>query len=330
MSFKLVQDKNILIDNGNDVEFAVDPVLARTTKAINLVTHAHLDHIKVSKSTADNLFLGTKPTIEVMQELFDHEFNFDYINYNKKLKYGDMEINFRDSGHVLGSASIDFLVDGNKVSITSDLNIDEDLITMPAIPEETDHLIIESTYGTKETNFPDRDEELKKLVGWLHSNIINNKKPILLAYSFGKAQELIKLINNETDFYIGVNERTNNIADIYNKNGIELKNYFKLNGNLNECDILILPPNLVYNRNFMLALEYNKVKPSFASITGQSFRSGTNFKISNHSDISKLLGYIQDCNPKKVYTYHGDAEGFAKIIYNILGIKGEPLKNINF
>lgn len=323
MSLNFNYDCGIKVCN-NTFEFSIDPIKFKETSDINFVTHAHRDHINITKKCVDKTYIGTKGTIDVMSTYFN-DFQSQIVDYKDKLKIDDITFEFKNSGHVFGSYFLNIYAD-QKITVTADINNVDTILTNAIKPEDTDILLIESTYGLESANFPNRKESYEEFIKWIALNIINNKLPVILGYSFGKTQEIIGLINKSFDFKIGLLEQAYNITNCHVKNNIKLRNYEKLNGNIKEVDILILP-NSVIKRETIEALEYSsKKKLAFASVTGHDFTFGKNFKISDHADCKGLLEFVEQCNPKKVYTYHGHAKELSDLITKKLKIKSEPLK----
>lgn len=323
MSLTFTHENGIKVSNST-FQFSIDPIKTKETSDINFVTHAHRDHINITTKTKEKNYIVTNTTADVMKTYFS-DFNQEIINYKDKIKIDDVEFEFKNSGHVAGSYLLN-IYDDQKITVTGDLNDVDTMLTRAAEPENTDILVIESTYGKLSQKFPLRKQAYEDFIKWLTLSIINNKMPVIQAYSFGKAQEIIALINNSFDFNIGLTESAFDITNAHTRNNIKLKNYFNLNGNIKDMDVLILP-NVNLGKDMIQGLEYSAKKPlAFASVTGQDFSFGKNFKISDHADCNGLLNFVEACNPKQVYTYHGHSKELAELIESKLKIKAEPLK----
>ena len=46
--------------------------------------------------------------------------------------------------------------------------------------------------------------------------------------------------------------------------------------------------------------------------------------LSDHCDYNDLISVVKKCNPEKVYTFHGFAEGFAQNL-RLIGFDADPL-----
>ena len=49
------------------------------------------------------------------------------------------------------------------------------------------------------------------------------------------------------------------------------------------------------------------------------------FPISDHSDFGGTMKFIEECEPKQVYTVHGSTKELAKQVEKKLGINARPL-----
>ncbi len=311
-----------ILGNYFDTDFSIDSI--RKNSSIGFITHAHKDHIT---SNYVNDVLLTQATLDIMK-VYGITPKSKTLEYNKKYKLDDLEYKIINSGHVLGSYSLILEYNGTKINITSDINTLPTTVTKETKIEDCDILIIESTYGSQKDIFPDKDKEYKKLLNWLTLNKINNRLPIIGAYPLGKTQELVKLISDNTNYNIGLTNDAYDICDVYKNHNIKMKNYFKINGNLNDLDLLILNPSKI-NKTFINALSITSKKNlAFATTSGMSFNVGEKFNISNHCDINHLLEYVEESNAKTIYTYHGKEKELSDTINTKLHKFSKPLKDV--
>jgi len=323
---KLNHNSNIVLEY-EDYDLSIDPIRKQSNTCINFVTHAHRDHFSTIK-TDNSQYLTTEPTLEIINSIFNANKSGKHLEYNKKYNIDDLQYKITNSGHVLGSYSLILEYNGTKITITSDINNIDTTTTKAAHPEDTDILIIESTFGSEKDIFPDRKSEYTRFLKWLMLNRLNGKLPIISAYPLGKTQEIVKLICDNTNFDIGLTKDAFEICNIYKKNKIDLKNFEKINGNINDLDLLILPPPKLTKTMIDALATTTKKSLAIASVTGQGHHTGERFKISDHSDVLGLLDYIEKSNAKQVYTYHGNDIEFSKIIAKKLGCYTKPLKEI--
>jgi metallo-beta-lactamase family protein len=222
-NFLLESQSKILIDCGlvqrertcSLENFLPFPYKAKDIKAV-FITHAHLDHIgrlpKLLKEGFQGYIYSTLPTKELAKEiLIDsqkiieencREMNrenlyqkedieklmsrWQTIDYHQKLNLDDFEIEFYNSGHILGSAFIKI----NNIVFSGDLgnkgkSLNQDLEDLPPV----DYLVLESTYGDRNhENLENRKEILEKIL----ERIIYEKRVLIIpTFALERAQEII-------------------------------------------------------------------------------------------------------------------------------------------
>ncbi|MFH7903990.1 MAG: hypothetical protein QW409_03510, partial [Candidatus Aenigmatarchaeota archaeon] len=167
--------------------------------------------------------------------------------------------------------------------------------------KDVDILIIESTFGSKEFVFPDREQEIDRLIKFVREKTeILGKRVEIGAYPLGKAQEIIKILN---DFGIvpSTTKTIERFNEIYRKYGIKLKTSKNSNVLIRSMHDVINSPLEGY---------YHAVCTGWA-LTQNFGKNIEGFVISDHLDFKGLMEFVEYVNPKKVYTVHGFSEIFA-------------------
>lgn len=165
---RMIEDKN----------YEPFPYDARSIKAV-LLTHAHLDHcgrlpklyhagfrgkIYCTPATRDLAIMSLNDSVDIIEEeaLEDGRlpyFNkqdveqivglFEPIEYDEMKEISsDVKVRFREAGHILGSSSIEVWADSEKAVFSGDLgNSPVPILRAPAKIEDSDYVVMESTYG---------------------------------------------------------------------------------------------------------------------------------------------------------------------------------------
>lgn len=303
-----------LEDNG---KFFID---ARAKKNQDIViTHAHSDH---AKTTTQNRYFMSKGTSSLIKKGKKSEIN--EIPFKKKFSLGEFSVSLHNAGHILGSSQLK--VEGNKtVVFTSDFKLQDSILFKGAEIIPSDILVIESTFGAPQHFFPEREIVYAEMKKWLKEKLKENKFIVLGGYSTGKAQELTRLVNEflgEAPFVHGKIAEQNSA---YEDNGVKLGEYRKLNNNLREGNVLIMPPHLI-GPPLLAAISHEAGrKVECAVATGWNGRGYKTFPLSDHADFNQLMHYVEKSNPKLVLTHHGFASQFARYVKRKLGIEAREL-----
>ena len=287
-----------------------------------VISHGHSDHVATNKVTE---YICTPETEAIIRHRYSKEANFAPLKFDKKLSFGDSTISLHNSGHILGSAQV--LVEAAKtVAVTNDFKVQDSIIQKGALPLKCDILVLESTFGQPCYSFPKREEVYRQI-----GNFVKEKGKqgfvVLAGYSLGKAQELTKVVNEYAGIAPLVHESVYGNNKVYESHGTKLGNFIKLDHNLNESSVLIMPPSLV-NHNLLQVLEFSLHKKIFSGMaTGWNFRNGFNeiFPLSDHADFQQLLDYTKQAEPKLVITMHGKERELASYVQRRLGIAARPL-----
>ncbi len=111
-----------------------------------------------------------------------------------------LEVQFRDSGHILGSASVTLRIQKNEYKtvtfgFTGDIGRPERPILRDPVPmPQCDYLICESTYGGKfHQSHPDEKEKLLRIIR--ETCVDSRGKLIIPAFSVGRTQEIVYLLD---------------------------------------------------------------------------------------------------------------------------------------
>ncbi len=119
--------------------------------------------------------------------------------YGQSLLVGDgVQIRFTDIGHLLGSACIEiWLSEGEttkKIVFSGDVgNLDQRIICDPKTVDETDYLVIESTYGNR-VHTKERRDIVADLAGVIQRTFDRRGNVVIPSFAVGRTQEMLYAI----------------------------------------------------------------------------------------------------------------------------------------
>ncbi|MBN2127298.1 MAG: hypothetical protein JW703_02800 [Candidatus Diapherotrites archaeon] len=312
----VTENKGLMVNAGS--KLLIDGNSASNVPVI--LSHAHSDHAKPRKGK--NYFASLETTA-LLEKNFP-ESNFTSVPFNKKISFNDLSVSLHFSGHMLGSSQIK-IENEKDLLVTSDFNLHKTILFNEAeiIPAET--LVIESTFGLSKYAFPSREKIYEEMIEWINAGIQKNEFIVLGGYALGKAQELTavsSLLCNETPLVFKSIYENNKVYESF---GVKLGDFIELNYNLNEANVLIMPPQLITEGMIESIKKSVKKNVSVAVASGWNNSRYKNFPLSDHADFNQLIQYVKESNPKKVITYHGYARELASFINRRLGIPAQPL-----
>ncbi|MDQ5890059.1 MAG: metallo-beta-lactamase family protein [Patescibacteria group bacterium] len=189
------------------------------------VTHGHLDHVgRIGKLIKDGFtgpIYSTSPTRDIAElimldslgvmekEQLDTKIPPLYteddvaqamaqwrtFNYHEPLKIGEIQVVFRDAGHILGSSMIEFTINDRKLLFTGDLgNSPAPLLQPTEKITDIDYLVTESVYGDR--NHEQLEDRRLLLRQTIKDTIKAGGTLMIPAFSVERTQELLFEIEN--------------------------------------------------------------------------------------------------------------------------------------
>ena len=308
-------DKGVVIRDGKR-EIVLDP---KRNRPGSVVSHGHMDHLTsggyMTPGTLDILKVRRKRGTGIPLEC------------DAPRAIDGFEVTLREAGHTFGSA----MVRVDDVLYTGDFNPEGGVTCGRAQPEWCQTLIVEATYGRPTFHFPDKRDTEADLLTWTELELARG--PVMIgAYEFGKAQELVALLNRRK-VDVAVPDGIADLADVYRRHGVDLQ--YRRVSELSE-DERRDPRAYVVPRGWLRVLPEEATWLSGARtayVSGwctmydftRMYGLDAQFPLSDHADFDHLLEFASRCRPRRVYTVFNHADELAKAIARRLKVKAEPL-----
>ena len=387
----LVKDrKKVLLDCGVKIqpEPPKYPELPDDIDA-SVISHAHLDHCGgapmlansqtpvymtnvtlelVSLLIRDSIKVGIKqgyPTPFGQQQLRALIKNTKTVNYGQKFTAGDFSCSLFDAGHIPGSSGV-FMNNGKKIFYTGDIQTEDSrLLRGCKLPKETDLLIIESTYSSR--NHPPREKEDKRLLQAVEEVIGNDEAALIPVFAVGRAQEVLLILEKYAN-KIAIDGMARAASDIVSRyshylKDKRLKNVMKkikfVHTDEERMRVLKKRPIIITSAGMLgggPAIHYLRLiqkrhlskvlftgflveeSPGRNLIQTKVFQNAEEkfhvhcdlqqFELSAHAGRDGLFNIIETLKPKQVITAHGEhCKEFAKEIHEKYNIEAYAPKN---
>ncbi len=278
------------------------------------ISHGHTDHLGAHETA-----LCTAATARICQHRLPSQ-NTRVVAYNAPLSLtDDCVVRLTPAGHVLGSAMLHVQASSASLLYTGDFKLRESLTVERASPIPADVLVMESTYGKPVFRFPSWREVHQRLTDMVGEALREGRQPIVLGYSLGKAQEILRILT-AAGFRVTCHGAVATMNDIYEQFGVALgpwRRYVAADFHgkralpLEERGVLVAPPQVArtsFVERFDRPLQV--MMSGWGMLKGAQYRYGVDhvLPLSDHADFDELLELIEQVNPKEVYTHHGFTE----------------------
>ncbi len=189
-----------LVKNGFNGPIFATPATADLGRVM-LLDSGHIQERQAESMSYYNAKRGLPPVdpLYTQEEAAEVAPLFQPIHYGTSFEAAKgVKARFVDAGHILGSAAVDLEIQekGRKVRLWFSGDIgrrDLPILRDPILPEETDILLMESTYGDK----PHRDPETAyvEMRDVILRTLHRGGKVIIPAFAVGRTQELVYNLN---------------------------------------------------------------------------------------------------------------------------------------
>ncbi len=269
---------------------------------ITFISHAHSDHLNGVHRKKQ--VIASKETLDLA------DLDAEIILPNN--------IRLLDSGHILGSKQLLVDSNGKRMVYTGDIRTRKSILFKPAEISECDKLIIDATYADPNYKFPNGEEIYTSLARWVKEN--DDKNLIIGCYDLGKAQELIRILNQYASITPVVNENVERFCHIYGNFGIKLERHVIGSREAEE----------IMKRRFVALVSMKHAKRYFAKKLSEAFGRKTlcavatgwalhyhydvdnAFPLSDHADFYDLKEYIEQTSAKEIEFHSGDGSAILK------------------
>jgi len=240
------------------------------------------------------------------------------IGYDTSLEVGGAQMSFHPAGHVPGSAQIRVEVRGEIWVASGDYKTTPDGLFEPFEPIKCYAFITESTFGLPVFRWSPQSDIATHLNTWWRTCQTDGKTAMLGAYTLGKAQRLLSMLDPEIGPIL-THGAVGATTEVLKQQGYHLPETTQVAPDT-QAKAYPGAPHLVP----LSALEstwarrFNPVPTGFASgwmqLRGVRRRrmADRGFVVSDHADWAGLLWAIQETGAEKIFVTHGYTDIFTR------------------
>jgi DNA ligase-1 len=293
------------------------------------VSHAHADHFAPHRKT-----ICSTATRRLIESRFQNKGNgFLSLDFGERITQEGYEVELLPAGHIPGSAMLFLtrLEDGATLLHTGDFKTRPGFVAEANKVRQADWLIMETTFGVPKFCLPPSDEVLDGMVKFAQETIEEKEIPIFMAYSLGKAQEILMSLHAKSPgLKFQVHSSVAKMNEVVASLGYALPpcDLFAPKERSPKGHVLVMPPSAGRSR----VVRQMKKTVRLAMVSGWGMDSGAKYRyqcdevfpLSDHAGYDDLHSFVDKVNPSLVYTIHGFCNEFASDLRQ-RGIEAWPL-----
>jgi putative mRNA 3-end processing factor len=246
------------------------------------------------------------------------DIRLDTIRYGEPRRIGGAQVSFHPAGHVPGSAQIRIEVAGEAWVVSGDYKTAPDGLSTPWEPVRCHAFISECTFGLPVFRWQPQEEIAQDLNAWWTANRDEGRFSMLGAYSLGKAQRLLHMLDPSIAPILthGAVEATN---EVLRAQGLPLPATTRVAAGIdlkaNAGALVLCPPSALHSawaRKFGQAS--TAVASGWMALRGIRRRRGTDrgFVVSDHADWPGLNDAIRATGAERIFVTHGYTSAFRR------------------
>lgn len=301
-------------------DFYIDPSRG-VDRAV--VTHAHSDHAR----KGSKIYYSTVSGVSLLRNRLGQNIQVSSHPYNKIFEINGVRVSFHPAGHILGSAQVRIEYNNEVWVASGDYKREADPTCEPFESVPCDVFVTEATFGTPGYTWNQNANVGLEILNWWKRNSENGFNSVLFAYSLGKTQRVLGVLEPYKTKPIYCHPSATELNDCYRAQGIQLAETkclsqlaadHKLSG-----ELLIVPQSFL--KTEQASILQDNYKTAFASgwMARSAFGYDEGFLMSDHADWNDLIRSIKESNAKRVYVQHRGKGALVKYLRSI-GIQAFP------
>jgi len=289
-----------------------------------IISHAHSDHARWGMQH----YIAPTPSVNLIKTRLGKNISIAGFAYGEDFVINGVKFTFHPAGHIPGSAQIRVEYRGEVWVYTGDFKWEVDAVSEPFYPVQCHTLITECTFGFPVFQWRKQDFWFQQMGEWWQQNQDENKNSIILAYSLGKAQRILKNIPPIGSIF--VHPAVAEMNEEVEKLGITFPTWKKLDAkDKPEKSLIILPPS---GQSDGLMKRLGEVEMGMASgwmgVRGKRSWSSVDrgFAISDHADWKGILDLVEASQAETIYATHGNSDVLVRFLSE-KGVDARPWGN---
>ncbi|GAA4455596.1 ligase-associated DNA damage response exonuclease [Rurimicrobium arvi] len=293
-----------------------------------VITHAHSDHARFGMGS----YLCSPPTAPVLKLRLGSDIQVQTVPFGTIIDINGVKLSLHPAGHIWGSAQVRLEYKGEVWVVSGDYKLSPDGCSEPFESVKCHSFITECTFGLPIYRFPEAQLVHENINEWWEQNRLNGKNSLLLTYSLGKAQRVIRQLNPDIG-PIYTHGAVDNINQLYLSLDGKLPPTTRITPDLSRKDIrgaMIVAPPSVAGSSWMRSLQPLEwgICSGWMQLRGARRRRGSDrgFVLSDHADWDQLNEAVKASGAENIYATHGYKSAFSRWLNEAYGLNAVELE----
>ena len=248
------------------------------------------------------------------------EINLESVEWNQTVNINGVVLSLHPAGHIIGSSQVRIEYNGEVWVVSGDYKTEHDGISGAFEAVRCDTFITESTFGLPIYKWKPQQEIFDEMAKWIGENISEGRNSVIIGYSLGKAQRILKSISSLTD-KVYVHGAIWNVHQCLVNSGIKLPAVTRITPEMNKNDfsnaVILAPPSADGSPWMKRFTPYRVgVCSGWMQVRGNVRRRNADagFALSDHADWEGLLNSVKATGAERVFVTHGFQSAFSRYL----------------
>ncbi|CTQ50405.1 ligase-associated DNA damage response exonuclease [Jannaschia donghaensis] len=278
-----------------------------------LVTHGHADHAY----PGHRRYLTSAAAAPVMRHRLG-DITIETMEFGETRDINGVTVSFHPAGHVPGSAQVRVEHKGEVWVASGDYKTTPDGLSETFAPVRCHAFITECTFGLPVFDWKPEAVLAAEINAWWQANAAEGRVSAIGAYSLGKAQRLLTMVDSGLGPIL-THAAVENTNDVLRGQGLTLPETVRVtpetDPKMHPGALLIAPPSALDGR---WARRFGPMSSAFASgwmaLRGVRRRRATErgFVVSDHADWKGLNAAIAETGATRIFATHGYTATFRQ------------------
>lgn len=279
-----------------------------------IITHAHSDHARWGSKH----YLAHKHSEAILRLRLGEAISLQTVGYGEQFYINGVTFSLHPAGHIIGSAQVRVEYKGEVWVASGDYKLEDDHFSAAYEPVKCNVFITESTFGLPVYKWQPQEKIYSEIDSWREQNRVEEKASILMGYSLGKMQRILKgiALTGEPVYAHGaiyvVNERLRQAGFDLPELTLVTKDTDR---KLFRGSLVLAPPSV---DSSMWIRKFNPYSLGYCSgwmaLRGAKNRRAVDqgFVLSDHVDWPDLNRAVIESGAEKVFVTHGYTSIFSR------------------